>query len=440
MIDGARLVDDDRLFWEIQRRYEMRPMICGAYLALAGPPSRARLQALLDAAAEAHPRLGCRLVDGSGGPRWQLHGGPASAPRVTWEHDASLRDHAGWLERAASRMNDRLPSDGLPSQWRIVSDRPEGDAGAHVHGIWIRWQHALTDGEGMLDLLAALCAAPDEGPCGDLRARSPAVAGDRKPVVAESTGWTRRAGLTELLRQRRAMARGRRAHGNPGSGVVEIHRIELPLHHEQLLALAGHHGVSTNDVVLSLSAWVIERGQARAGRGEPGVSAVLSPVSRRRATDGVVLGNHSRALRLVLDPLPRDPDARIETVGALCARAMASARPIPYWVYAALFRLPRPVLDRLLASAPPYISNYLPWADRPQRIAGQAITALHGLPPLLPYHGCTFAYGSHAGTLTCALVTDPAIVADATTMTSLLEEAAHALTRDDRQSAPALRP
>jgi hypothetical protein len=142
-----------------------------------------------------------------------------------------------------------------------------------------------------------------------------------------------------------------------------------------------------------------------------------------------VLGNHSQALRVVLDPLPSDLRTRITRVGALSAAAMASATTIPYWVYAALFRLPRRILDRALASAPPYLSNYLPWCDRPQRIAGQAITAVHGFAPLLPYHGCTFAYGSYAGSLTCALFTDPTIVADAPTITSLLQETAHELAR-----------
>jgi hypothetical protein len=424
MTDPTRLVDDDRLFWEIQRRYAARPMICGLYLALAGAPDRARLQALLLAATQAHPRLGSHLADGSGGPWWHPQAGD-QAPLVAWEHDPSLRDHADLLQRAARRMNERLPSDGPAWQWRIVSDRPEGDPHGSIHGIWIRWQHALTDGEGMLDLLAALCAAPDDGPCGDLRAASPALAGDRKPRIAEGSGWTRRGGLRELLRQRRAMARGRRKQTQPGSDAFEIRRLELPLRHEHVLALARRHDVSTNDVMLSLSAWTIERYQA--ARGEPGTTAILSPVSRRRADGGVVLGNHSRALRLVLDELPRDPTARITKLGALSTAAMASAGAIPYWVYEALFRLPRRVLDRMLASAPPYISNYLPWADHPQRIAGQLITAVHGFTPLLPYHGCTFAYSSYAGKLTCALTTDTTIVADAATMSSLLEEAADEL-------------
>lgn len=434
-----RLGEDDRLFWEIQRRYEARPMVCGLYLALAGPPDRARLQVLLAAATAAHPRLGWRLADGSDGPRWQPLAGEAAsdrAPRVTWEHDPTLRDHADILRRAASQMNERLPAGSLPSQWRIVSDRPEGDPAGRVHGLWIRWQHALSDGEGMLDLLAALCAAPDTGACGDLRAMSRALASDRKPVVTEGTGWTRSGGVRELLRQRRALARGRRAH--PGSSTVEIRRLELPLQHEQLLALARHHRTTTNDVVLSLSAWAIDRHQQRASGGRPSTSAILSPVSRRHADGGVVLGNHSRALRVLFDALPSEPTARITTIGALTAAAMASAAPIPYWVYAALFRLPRRVLDRVLASAPPYISNYLPWADRPQRIAGQAITAVHGFTPLLPYHGCTFAYSTHAGRLTCAITTDPSIVADGAAMASLLEEAADALgriTRDEATSA-----
>ncbi len=424
------LVDDDRLFWEIQRRYETRPMICGVYLALAGAPDRVRLQALLEAAMRSHPRLGWRLVDDAGEPRWQpLPDDAGGAPLVTWEHDASLRDHADALERAASRMNERLPTSGLPWQCRIIADRPEGAAHGRVHGIWLRWQHALADGEGMLDLLAALCAAPDEGPCGDPGASSPALAGDRKPVVADDAKWTRRGGLTELLRQRRAMARGRRAQTHPGSGTVEIRRLELPLRHEQLLALARRHGVSTNDVMLSLSAWTIERYQQRSARNQPTISAILSPVSRRRPASGVVLGNHSRALRLVFDALPHDPTARISRLGALTSAALASAAPIPYWVYAMLFRLPRRVLDRMLASAPPYISNYLPWADRPQRIAGATITALHGFTPLLPYHGCTFAHSSYARTLTCALTTDPSIVADAAALVTLFEEAAHALAR-----------
>lgn len=424
MSDGARLVDDDRLFWEIQRRYEARPLICGVVLVLAGPPDRARLQALLRAATESHPRLGCRLVDGAGGPRWQPLGSER-APLVTWEHDASLRDADDILQRAASRMNERLPSDGPAWQCRIVSDRLEGDPHGRVHAIWIRWQHALTDGEGMLDLLAALCAAPDDGPCGDPGATSPALAGDRKPRITEDEGWTRRGGLRELLRQRRAMPRSRRARSHAGGDVFEVRRLELPLRHEQLLALARRHGVSTNDVMLSLSASAIARHQAL--RGEAGPSAILSPVSRRRADGRVVLGNHSRALRVIFDALPRDTSARITSVGALTATAMASAGAIPYWVYEALFRLPRRVLDRVLASGPPTISNYLPWADRPQRIAGQDITAMHGFTPLLPYHGCTFAYSSHAGALTCALTTDPTIVADAAALSSSLEEGAHEL-------------
>lgn len=425
------MADDDRLFWEIARRYETRPMVCGVYLALTEAPDRVRLQALLDGAVQAHPRLGWRLLDGSGEPRWQIEG-DARAPRVTWEHDESLRDHADFLERAAARINERLPADGPAWQCRIVADRPEGEAGGRVHGIWLRWQHALADGEGMLDLLAAICAAPDDGPIGDLRATSPALAADRKPVVAEDAGWKRRGGLRELLRQRWANARGRRATANSGSGVVEVRRIELPLRHEELLALARRHAVTTLDVVLALSTWAIERHQHGLASGKPDPIAILSPVSRRQPGSGVVLGNHSRALRLAFDPLPPELPARVSNVGSLTAAALASAAPVPYWVYAALFRLPRRVLDRMLASAPPYLCNYLPWADRPQRIAGATIAGIHGFTPLLPYHGCTFAHSSYAGTLTCALTTDPSIVADAAPIVSLLREAAHALARESR--------
>lgn len=443
MTNGARVVDDDRLFWEIQRRYEARPMVCGVLLPLAGPPDRARLQAGLQAAVEAHPRLGCRIVDGRDGPRWE----PCSRDRtatatVTWEHDPSLRDDADMLRRVALRMNDRLPADGPPWQCRIVGDRPEGDRSGRVHGVFIRWQHALTDGEGMLDLVAALCAAPEHG--ADLRASSPATMRDRKPTLTgestegAGTKWTRSGSLRRLLKERGERARGQPTRTNPGGHATEVRRIELPLRHEHLLALAGQHGVSTNDVVLSATAWVIEQHRERLG--ERGPAAILSPVSRRAHGSGVVLGNRSHALRMVLEGLPRDPSARIATVGARSAASMASAGAIPYWVYGALFRLPRRVLDRVLAATPPYICNYLPWADRPQALAGQSVTAIHGFTPLLPYHGCTFAYCTHDGRVTCTVTTDPTILSEADAMMALLEEATHALARivpgDHASAAP----
>ncbi len=68
--------------------------------------------------------------------------------------------------------------------------------------------------------------------------------------VAEDAGWKRRGGLRELLRQRWASARGRRATANSGSGALEIRRFELPLRHEELVVLARRHGVTTLDEVV----------------------------------------------------------------------------------------------------------------------------------------------------------------------------------------------
>ena len=85
------------------------------------------------------------------------------------------------------------------------------------------------------------------------------------------------------------------------------------------------------------------------------------------------------------------------------------------------------MLDRSLASAPPFICNYLPCANAPQHLAGAAITALHGFTPLLPFEGCTFAFTSYAGTLTCALGTDADIVDSAEALAACLTRAGAAV-------------
>jgi hypothetical protein len=75
----------------------------------------------------------------------------------------------------------------------------------------------------------------------------------------------------------------------------------------------------------------------------------------------------------------------------------------------------------------------LPWATTTRWIAGARVERLHGFPPMLPFHGCTFAVAGYEGALHGNLVCDPELLADPELMVACLDEAVElaAVRRDD---------
>ncbi len=411
MSDGAGpepVAPSDRLFHEVSRRHDVRPMVCGIYLALDGELDAGALGARIAQAVRAHPRLGRRLEASWRGPVWRDDVAPAVEPLPL----PGVDGHAAFVAYAAGRMAERLPAGAPP--WRIHAVRLGGGG----HGLWLRWQHTLSDGEGMFDLVGALC----DGGADDLTTIAPAFLEDRKP---RATGTGPRIGLAGQLAR---LARARGAAGasterrGVGSAAFSVRDVPLPFSHHDLVEAARRRGATTNDVLIAIAAlaWARARG-VRSLR-------LVSPVSAR-AEPRVALGNLSRALRLEIDVAEDQPlGALIEAVAARSAAAMAGAGAAPYWFYRLVFALPARVLDRALSAAPPFIVNYLPWAATPQRIAGAEVASLHGFTPMLPYHGCTFGFTSYAGRVSCALASDPALLGDDAPLAARLAEAARDIT------------
>jgi hypothetical protein len=98
-------------------------------------------------------------------------------------------------------------------------------------------------------------------------------------------------------------------------------------------------------------------------------------------------------------------------------------RAAPYDVYRLVFALPAALRDRLVGKMAKYIVNYMPWAADPQFIAGARVERLHGLTPMLPFHGCTFACASYLGRLHASLVYDALLLERPELMVECLNEA-----------------
>jgi NRPS condensation-like uncharacterized protein len=387
-------------------------MVCGLYLALDRAPSLPRLRARLSALVEAFPRLrDCIVHEGTG-----LE--PAWTPTPGFELDAHLiesqadgQEHAEIVARLAARMREQLDPKLPPWQLGVLS-------GASCHGLWLRWHHALSDGEGMLQLLGALADShvePDTSR--DLRRLSPALRGEFKPH-ARGAARVRASGVLWKLARRREP--GSRVLGSDEFRVLPIlEQLDAPM----LTRLQARWSVSTNELLIAMAAGAIVRYERRHGRAMSSLR-MLSPISDRPQYTDVQLGNLSRALRPSIELRELPTTAELMTSVRAASRAeIEHGKAVPYGVYRLVFGLPAALRNRVFGKGPKYIVNYMPWATDPQWIAGARVERLHGFTPMLPFHGCTFACTSYRGQLHASLVCDARLLEQPELMVECLHEA-----------------
>jgi NRPS condensation-like uncharacterized protein len=389
-------------------------MVCGLYLTLDRAPDLPRLRSRLSALVETFPRLRDRIVEHRAGPVWTPDRGFEVDAHLT-HSDAGGLGHTDIVERLAARMRERLDPELPPWQLSVWG-------GEDCHGLWLRWHHALSDGEGMLQLLGALADSDIEPDTSrELRRLSPALGGEHKPR-AHGAARVRASGLLWKLVRRREPSP--RVLGSDRFRVLPIlEQIDAPT----LSRLQARWSVSTNELLIGLAAGAIVRYERRHGRAMSSLR-VLSPISDRPQSSDVQLGNLSRALRPSIDL--ESESHELPSTAELMARARAASRAeiehgkaVPYGVYRLVFGLPTRLRDRVFAKGPKYIVNYMPWARDPQWIAGARVERIHGFTPMLPFHGCTFACTNYRGQLHASLVCDARLLEQPELMVECLHEA-----------------
>jgi hypothetical protein len=250
---------------------------------------------------EAFPRLRERIVEHDEGPSWETS--------AEWTLDAHLATcTVDSMEEIAARMRERLDPELPPWQLCVCS-------GASGPGLWLRWHHALSDGEGMFALLGALADSEIEpDPDRDLRRLSEALRGEFKP---HARGAPRMRAPSLLWRVARQRDTSPRALGSDEFGVLPVlEQVDAPM----LARLRARWSVSTNELLIALAAGALARHESRLGRALPSLR-VLSPISDRTQHEEVQLGNFSRALRPSVELGPFVP-----TTAELMARVRTSTR------------------------------------------------------------------------------------------------------------------
>jgi hypothetical protein len=341
----------DRVFCLLSSLYPSRPMICAAAMLLDRAPDRAALQRTVDGWIARHPRLSWALYRGA---YWR----PAKPPPIA---DEALDGELG--VESLLRDPPGLPPDGPP--WRLGVVR-----GGDRYALRLVWDHALSDGDGVLRMLAG--SAPDAAP-------------PDAPREQGALGWALRV-LTErsphprLRLERQTAARS-----------LRVVRTGLPAQSRAELVARSAHAILS-------------------GLDAPRTVRVLAPSGGAHAPAGPLqLGNGRRRFtRTALSPAP------LPALFRDAAEQGATARATPYAALRALSWLPPALVDRVLRAAPPVIVNS-DAAGLVERIApqcGAAVVDFAIRPPLLPYQGCTFAWWTFRGVLTCSITSDPALVAD----------------------------
>lgn len=343
------------MFCTFSELYPWRPMVCVLGLLLEAEPDPEALAAQVAAWIGSHPRLSQRPERGA----WL----PATPPPV-----AQLRrdgdDLASLLEPVPPLAPDQPP-------WRLSIVR-----GPDSWALRLAWHHALSDGEGMLALIAG--ALPGG-------AAVPVPAG--QGTLAWLIGLLRETTEHPPLRLER------------GSESIALRLIETGLTPSDVAELGGRPAlvaISAHAVLTSLP--------------QPSTVRILAPsFSTRSPIEPLQLGNHRRRFtRTALSPGPLGQLLRASSDQA------RRARTTPYAALRAVGRLPRGLVDRLLRRAPPVIVNWdaSGLADTITEVAGAPVRRLGFRPPLLPHQGCTFVWWAWRGRMCCSLTVDRALISD----------------------------
>lgn len=203
---------------------------------------------------------------------------------------------------------------------------------------------------------------------------------------------------------------------------------------EDVLAIRGATGCKVNDVVLSVVAGALRHYLAAQGADPNGLRVrALVPVSVRRASEHLTLGNLVAAMLPTLPVAISDPLARLrETHREMeelktCGQAHASNL-----MMGLLGQLPAPVevlLGRLLPvqSVINTVCTNVPGPAGTRRLLGRRVREVHPVVPLFEALGLEFAILSYGGRLSITAAADAGLVADAAALVPALEQSFHEL-------------
>jgi WS/DGAT/MGAT family acyltransferase len=449
----TQLSASDSLMWRIESDPVLRSPILVVGL-LDRAPSPERLEATIDRAAAALPRLRQRIVGpplGLGRPRWVDAGAPSLA-----HHVRRLRAPGEGLESVLELVEPDAAAAFDPARppWSLtIVDGLAGGQAAFV----LRFHHAITDGVGGIQIAhllfdrarrprrSAATAEPRDGP------PPPGLVG----AAADGAARLARAALDAARRPGDALAAplrlGRSAAklmSTGGSGSPELEgrsldrwlaTTERPL--ERLRQAAHATGGTVNDVLLAAVAGALAAYHREQGRPVPAVRVTM-PISIRRTGDPIG-GNHFVPARFTLPVDDPDPRVRVGIARAIVRRWRAEpALGSTGLIAAGLNLLPGPVVTRLFGDMLRSIDVDVvdvPGLDRPAFLGGARLERLWAFaPPTGAALSITLV--SHTGTACVGVACDRLAVTDPELLARCLDAALDELIALGRPRPSAERP
>lgn len=404
------------------------PMNIGAVLVLdpgetGRTPELDAIRGLMARRVDRIPRLRQRLVR----PRGRAHRYWADAEDFRVEDHVSLvvlrrPGEPALLDLAADLLCSRL--DPRQPRWaaRLVTGWDESGRS----GLVIVMHHVMVDGIAGLAALAALAdqvaerSTTEESEPGSSAEHREAAAGPpERPAPDRPPGLA--SGLLELGLTRRPRLAEPTSLNLPTGPRRRIATAECPL--GDLMSLAHRRGCTVNDLLVVAVVGAVER--ELGDRGEsPSALVVSVPVSSRGVGDQEV-GNRTGVLPVRV-PTGLTSSARLEAVGAETQRLRTPGRGRSAAPLGLAFR----VLARLRLMGPfiahqrlvnTFVSNLRGPAE-PMQFAGCPVSRLVPIGATPGNVGATFTALSYAGQLLVSVVVDPDQVADAGTLSRLLDD------------------
>jgi diacylglycerol O-acyltransferase len=461
----SRLRPIERSFFSIETPSTLQTIACLCPLDSTPPIDLVRRD--IAAAIEQMPRLKERLTYGRPPLR-----------RFRWEldRDFNLNNHLHQVHLLGINTTEELynraadlfyrPFDLTHPLWRFIvitsSTSAEG-AAALPALVLLAVHHGYADGLGGLEILNTVCAQESlrksekrssagnkpltlvskvvettsnqeelETPGSTNESRAAAKINSSEAAKEEASvaaKFNRRTIRQKLLPIRTILEEARaKVVRSALNGKTSNHRvfnlIDLPL--ARLNPLKRRLDATVNDILLSLLAEAMRRYSAEVGAALPRAARLILPVSLRKRSERLELGNLISGVGVKLPLGTANQIEQVKEIRRQTVKIKTTDAGRTYALFAKIVAvLPSPLQRRFCefqATKTAFICTNMNVSARPQFFAGARINGVYALAALMRRHGTAFACIRYTDKICIGMVSDPGIVANPQRFLELVSE------------------
>ncbi len=399
----------------------------GACCIFETPPKEEVFRSLVLEVMKLYPRMRMRVRRIAGKLCWEDEENFALENHLRFIADPNLNSTEDLISAVARDYSAGVPLDKPLWRFSLFSNtgfNKSENITNPISGMLFVVHHSFSDGLGGLEILNSLSRISASG---TLVPEEELILAPSKNASSLRKGLKIFGGLLKILAEG-ATTRGMSPLNGANSSTRELQVLSVPLGsiREKRKQLGG----SINDLLLTLVSGAVRNYHLNKKLPLRPLRALM-PVSTRRISARHELGNHLTAVGVTLPLEPEAAQVRHGLIRNYVQSIKDNGSVLAYALFGEISsRLPagmqRQLVEKLVKRAN-FICTNMPYSAKTQKIAGVPITKIYGMAALVREHGCAISFITYGDSICASIVSDPAIVKDASFLRDCFQREAEEL-------------